>query len=679
MKKLIFLIFSGFCLSTAFQPVEASNSKNRLTGSVVKGIVERFVAIHYSQKPLDDTISKEIFKLYLNRLDPGHYYFLEKDIQEFQRYETRLDDMLRRGNIEFALDVFSRFKTRLQQRLQQLEGFLQQEFDFSKDGEWRIKRSEEPYPKDLKAAQEIWRLKIKFDLLTLKLGGTELEEAKNRMMKRVRGLWKDYSQYDDDDVVSLFLNAMANAYDPHSAYMAAQELKNFDISIKLSLDGIGAVLRWEDGYTVVNSVIPGGAAARHGKLRVEDRIIAVAQADEAFESVIDMRLNDVVQLIRGKRGTTVRLQVLRESEIGLDTLKFSIVRDKIVLKEGEAQSHIFEPSAGTKESSNLPELKHRIGVIKLPSFYVDFNDRRKNPNNYKSSSRDVKKHLQKFVDSKVDGLILDLRSNGGGGLDEAITMAGLFIGRNPVVVVRQSGGRRVTVHRSREKTIFENPVLLMLNRYSASASEILAGALQDYQRAVLVGDRTTFGKGTVQNIVQLPEGFGALKITIAQFYRVSGGSTQNKGVEANIIFPSVNNVRDIGESVLENALPWRSIDSVSYSKVQNLEKILGTLNERSNKRVDDSEFFINTKRDIDEYLNNIKPLQYTSILKMQEDHQRRLEEREKEMASAKPKDAAHADASNNIPSDISVDGYLKESMVILEDFIELKNGKTSKL
>ena len=679
MKKLIFLIFSGFCLSTAFQPVEASNSKNRLTGSVVKGIVERFFAIHYSQKPLDDTISKEIFKLYLNRLDPGHYYFLEKDIQEFQRYETRLDDMLRRGNIEFALDVFSRFKTRLQQRLQQLEGFLQQEFDFSKDGEWRIKRSEEPYPKDLKAAQEIWRLKIKFDLLTLKLGGTELEEAKNRMMKRVRGLWKDYSQYDDDDVVSLFLNAMANAYDPHSAYMAAQELKNFDISIKLSLDGIGAVLRWEDGYTVVNSVIPGGAAARHGKLRVEDRIIAVAQADEAFESVIDMRLNDVVQLIRGKRGTTVRLQVLRESEIGLDTLKFSIVRDKIVLKEGEAQSHIFEPSAGTKESSNLPELKHRIGVIKLPSFYVDFNDRRKNPNNYKSSSRDVKKHLQKFVDSKVDGLILDLRSNGGGGLDEAITMAGLFIGRNPVVVVRQSGGRRVTVHRSREKTIFENPVLLMLNRYSASASEILAGALQDYQRAVLVGDRTTFGKGTVQNIVQLPEGFGALKITIAQFYRVSGGSTQNKGVEANIIFPSVNNVRDIGESVLENALPWRSIDSVSYSKVQNLEKILGTLNERSNKRVDDSEFFINTKRDIDEYLNNIKPLQYTSILKMQEDHQRRLEEREKEMASAKPKDAAHADASNNIPSDISVDGYLKESMVILEDFIELKNGKTSKL
>ena len=679
MKKLIFLIFSGFCLSTVFHPVEASNSNNRLTGSVVKGIVERFVAIHYSQKPLDDTISKEIFKLYLNRLDPGHYYFLEKDIQEFQRYETRLDDMLRRGNIEFALDVFSRFKTRLQQRLQQLEGFLQQEFDFSKDGEWRIKRSEEPYPKDLKAAQEIWRLKIKFDLLTLKLGGTELEEAKNRMMKRVRGLWKDYSQYDDDDVVSLFLNAMANAYDPHSAYMAAQELKNFDISIKLSLDGIGAVLRWEDGYTVVNSVIPGGAAARHGKLRVEDRIIAVAQADEAFESVIDMRLNDVVQLIRGKRGTTVRLQVLRESEIGLDTLKFSIVRDKIVLKEGEAQSHIFEPSTGTKESSNLPELKHRIGVIKLPSFYVDFNDRRKNPNNYKSSSRDVKKHLQKFVDSKVDGLILDLRSNGGGGLDEAITMAGLFIGRNPVVVVRQSGGRRVTVHRSREKTIFENPVLLMLNRYSASASEILAGALQDYQRAVLVGDRTTFGKGTVQNIVQLPEGFGALKITIAQFYRVSGGSTQNKGVEANIIFPSVNNVRDIGESVLENALPWRSIDSVSYSKVQNLEKILGTLNERSNKRVDDSEFFINTKRDIDEYLNNIKPLQYTSILKMQEDHQRRLEEREKEMASAKPKDAAHADASNNIPSDISVDGYLKESMVILEDFIELKNGKTSKL
>ena len=386
---------------------------------------------------------KKIFKLYLNRLDPGHYYFLEEDIREFQKYETRLDDMLRRGNIEFALDVFSRFKTRLQQRLQQLEGFLKQEFDFSKDGKWKINRRDEPYPKDLEDAKEIWRLKIKFDLLTLKLGGTELEEAENRLMKRVRGLWKDYSQYDDDDVIALFLNAMANAFDPHSAYMAAQELKNFDISIKLSLDGIGAVLRWEDGYTVVNSIIPGGAAARHGKLRVEDRIIAVAQGDDAFESVIDMRLNDVVQLIRGKRGTTVRLQVLRESELGLDTLKFSIVRDKIVLKEGEAQSHIFEPE---KASSELPSLKHRIGVIKLPSFYVDFNDRRKNPNNYKSSSRDVKKHLEQFVDSKVDGLILDLRSNGGGGLDEAITMAG------SVHRQKSCGGRQAIRRTSRHRS-----------------------------------------------------------------------------------------------------------------------------------------------------------------------------------------------------------------------------------
>nr|ADD94011.1 hypothetical protein [uncultured marine bacterium MedDCM-OCT-S11-C95] len=276
-------------------------------------------------------------------------------------------------------------------------------------------------------------------------------------------------------------------------------------------------------------------------------------------------------------------------------------------------------------------------------------------------------------------MILDLRSNGGGGLDEAITMAGLFIGRNPVVVVRQSGGRRVTVHRSREKAIFENPVLLMLNRYSASASEILAGALQDYQRAILVGDRTTFGKGTVQNIVQLPEGFGALKVTIAQFYRVSGGSTQNKGVESNIIFPSVNNVRDIGESILENALPWRSIDSVSYSKFQSLKTVLETLNERSSKRIEESDFFSKTQKDIDEYLNNVKPLQYTSILKLQEDHQRRLEEREKEMASAKPKDSPSAEVSNDIPPEIMVDGYLKESMAILEDYIELKNGQTSKL
>jgi carboxyl-terminal processing protease len=467
---------------------------------------------------------------------------------------------------------------------------------------------------------------------------------------------------------------MAAAYDPHSSYLAAQDLKNFDISIKLSLEGIGAVLRWEDGYTVVNSIVPGGAAARHRKLKADDRIIAVAQGEEAFESVIDMRLNNVVQLIRGKRGTKVGLQILRKTKKGFDTLKLVIVRDKIILKDGEARTQIFvHPSS---EENKTAQETNRIGVIKLPSFYVDFNDRRKNPKNYKSSSRDVKKHLKEFVRENVDGVILDLRSNGGGGLDEAINMAGLFIGHNPVVIVRQSGGRRVTVHRSRELAVYDGPLLIMLNRYSASASEILAGAMHDYQRAILAGDTTTFGKGTVQNIFQLPEGYGALKVTIAQFYRVSGWSTQNRGVETSLVLPSLYNARDIGESTLDNALPWRSIDRVSYRVNGNLKKVLPKLKQLSENRIANSEYFQKVKEDVQEYLTTIKPLKYTSILKMQEDDLRRKTQRDQELQSASEK--ADEDNSDDTEieeekKEIQLDEYLKESLEILSDYIKLQN------
>jgi len=651
----------------------AQDEKQKLTGPVIKGIVEQFVSMHYAQKPLDDEMSAKIFKLYLNRLDPAHYYFLAADVNEFQKYETRIDDMLLRGKVKLALEIFERFKVRLSERLAMMEEFLAEDFDFSRDANWTLEREDLPYPETTEEARKIWRTKIKFDLLTLKLADTSIKDGKERLMKRVRGMWKDFSQYENDDVVSIFLNSMAAAYDPHSSYLAAQDLKNFDISIKLSLEGIGAVLRWEDGYTVVNSIVPGGAAARHGKLKADDRIIAVAQGEEAFESVIDMRLNNVVQLIRGKRGTKVGLQILRKTKKGFDTLKLVIVRDKIILKDGEARMQIFvHPSP---EENKTAQETNRIGVIKLPSFYVDFNDRRKNPKNYKSSSRDVKKHLKEFVRENVDGVILDLRSNGGGGLDEAINMAGLFIGHNPVVIVRQSGGRRVTVHRSRERAVYDGPLLIMLNRYSASASEILAGAMHDYQRAILAGDTTTFGKGTVQNIFQLPEGYGALKVTIAQFYRVSGWSTQNRGVETSLVLPSLYNARDIGESTLDNALPWRSIDQVSYRVSGNLKKVLPKLKQLSENRIANSDFFQKVKEDVQEYLTTIKPLKYTSILKMQEDNLRRKTQRDQELESVSEK--ADDDNSDDTEieeekKEIQLDEYMKESLEILSDYIKLQ-------
>ena len=651
----------------------AQDEKQKLTGPVIKGIVEQFVSMHYAQKPLDDEMSAKIFKLYLNRLDPAHYYFLAADVNEYRQFETRIDDMLLRGKVKLALEIFERFKVRLSERLAMMEEFLAEDFDFSRDANWTLEREDLPYPETTEEARKIWRTKIKFDLLTLKLADTSIKDGKERLMKRVRGMWKDFSQYENDDVVSIFLNSMAAAYDPHSSYLAAQDLKNFDISIKLSLEGIGAVLRWEDGYTVVNSIVPGGAAARHGKLKADDRIIAVAQGEEAFESVIDMRLNNVVQLIRGKRGTKVGLQILRKTKKGFDTLKLVIVRDKIILKDGEARKQIFvHPSP---EENKTAQETNRIGVIKLQSFYVDFNDRRKNPKNYKSSSRDVKKHLKEFVRENVDGVILDLRSNGGGGLDEAINMAGLFIGHNPVVIVRQSGGRRVTVHRSRERAVYDGPLLIMLNRYSASASEILAGAMHDYQRAILAGDTTTFGKGTVQNIFQLPEGYGALKVTIAQFYRVSGWSTQNRGVETSLVLPSLYNARDIGESTLDNALPWRSIDQVSYRVSGNLKKVLPKLKQLSENRIANSEFFQKVKEDVQEYLTTIKPLKYTSILKMQEDDLRRKTQRDQELESASEK--ADEDNSDDTEieeekKEIQLDEYMKESLEILSDYIKLQ-------
>jgi len=651
----------------------AQDEKQKLTGPVIKGIVEQFVSMHYAQKPLDDEMSAKIFKLYLNRLDPAHYYFLAADVNEYRQFETRIDDMLLRGKVKLALEIFERFKVRLSERLAMMEEFLAEDFDFSRDANWTLERDDLPYPETTEEARKIWRTKIKFDLLTLKLADTSIKDGKERLMKRVRGMWKDFSQYENDDVVSIFLNSMAAAYDPHSSYLAAQDLKNFDISIKLSLEGIGAVLRWEDGYTVVNSIVPGGAAARHGKLKADDRIIAVAQGEEAFESVIDMRLNNVVQLIRGKRGTKVGLQILRKTKKGFDTLKLVIVRDKIILKDGEARMQIFvHPSP---EENKTAQETNRIGVIKLPSFYVDFNDRRKNPKNYKSSSRDVKKHLKEFVRENVDGVILDLRSNGGGGLDEAINMAGLFIGHNPVVIVRQSGGRRVTVHRSRERAVYDGPLLIMLNRYSASASEILAGAMHDYQRAILAGDTTTFGKGTVQNIFQLPEGYGALKVTIAQFYRVSGWSTQNRGVETSLVLPSLYNARDIGESTLDNALPWRSIDQVSYRVSGNLKKVLPKLKQLSENRIANSDFFQKVKEDVQEYLTTIKPLKYTSILKMQEDDLRRKTQRDQELESASEK--ADEDNSDDTEieeekKEIQLDEYMKESLGILSDYIKLQ-------
>ena len=691
-KLLATFLVSFFVFSQPFF-LEAKENAAPLTGRTVARIAQRFASMHYSQQSIDDAISQKTLKIYLNRLDPGHYYFLDSDIQEFLTYQNRLDDLLlNQGNVELSLHIFTRFKTQLAERLDYLEILEQETFDFNIDASWTIDRSEASYPKNLEEAQKLWRLKFKFDLLTLTLGGNSIEEAKERLLQRSKSTWKNYSQYTDNNVVALFLNALTSAFDPHSTYMEPRDQENFEINIKLSLEGIGAVLRWEDGYTVVNSIVPGGAAFREGSLKVNDRIIAVAQGEDAFENVVDIRLGDVVQLIRGKRGTKVRLQVMRPTGSGNAIHTIAIIRDKIVLKEGEAKSYTLSPQMSPKSDFQAPK-DYTIGLIHLPSFYTDFEGRRKNLPDYKSATRDVKNILEQFIQEKVDGVILDLRNNGGGGLDEAVDMVGLFVGKEPAVVIRNSfGGEEIRT--GRQKQIYAGPLLVLLNHYSASASEILAGALQDYGRAILVGDKTTFGKGTVQNISRLPPNYGALKVTIAQFYRVQGGSTQNKGVEPDIVLPSLNNVWEIGESYLENALPWKKINSLSFTPDQTISNYLPELKTLSQKRTGQHETFIKVKEDIEEYLTNVKPRQFTTILEIQKDFEENEKKRQaqkdeisKQISAAVDGDSAAVDeeieksedqlAGNPDSEDPEEESfhyagknlYLEESLFILEDYI----------
>lgn len=675
LLALCFLVFSHpLCLV-------AKEVTSPLTGGSVARIAQRFASMHYSQKSINDEISERTLKTYLNRLDPSHYYFLDSDIAEFMKFEHRIDDLLEQGNLELSLHIFTRFKTRLSERLDYLETLEGTAFDFEKDASWKIDRSEAPYPQTVEEAQELWRLKFKFDLLTLMLGGNSEEEAKERLLQRAKSTWKNYSQFTDNNVMALFLNAFTNAYDPHSTYMEPHDQKNFEINIKLSLEGIGAVLRWENGYTVVNSIVPGGAAFREGSLKVNDRILAVAQGDDPFESVVDVRLNDVVQLIRGKRGTSVRLQVLRKTESGDAIHKIAIVRDKIVLKDGEAKAFVLQPQKAPEEEFQGPTM-FKIGLIHLPSFYTDFEGRRNNQADYKSATRDVKKILEDFIGQKVEGVILDLRGNGGGGLDEAVDMVGLFVGRKPAVIIRNSfGGKEVRV--SRQKQIYKGPLVLLLNQYSASASEILAGALQDYGRAVLIGGEKTFGKGTVQNISRLPQDYGALKVTIAQFYRVSGSSTQNRGVEPDIVLPSLNNVLELGEAHLENALPWKKIESLAYQQSQTVPKALPKLKDKSRNRVEQDASFVEIEEDIEEYLTEVKPRQFTTILEIQKE----FEENEKEQESEKTKiesqiagvsEEEGSEATQNMENESAPASFdyagkgpeLEEGIKVLEDYIQ---------
>ena len=526
---------------------------------VAETIVHIIDTHHYKAKPLNDLLSETILNNYLDNLDPNRSFFTQEDIESFARYRHTLDDALRTPDLSAPFQIFLRFRERVDQRITLAETLLQAGFDFSADENYQFDRRKAPWAADEPEIRELWRKRVKNDALGLKVAGKDEREVQETLQKRYERIRTSTFQINASDVFQSFMNAYTTAIEPHTAYFSPRTSENFDISMRLSLEGIGAVLSADNDYTQVQRVIPGGPADLSGQLHPEDRIVGVGQNESGeMVDVIGWRLDDVVDLIRGPKGSVVRLDVLPSGTEGPGR-QVKLTRDEIKLEEQAARSEVIElPDAG------------RVGVIVVPTFYSDFAAQARGDRDYKSTTRDVRKLISELKQQNLDGLVIDLRGNGGGSLSEALELTGLFIESGPIVQTRDASGR-IDVNRDPDPGIaYGGPLAVLVDRDSASASEIFAGAIQDYRRAIIIGE-PTFGKGTVQNIVDLNRymgdstaDYGRLKTTIAQFYRISGGSNQHKGVIPDIVFPTAETAKDYGERSLDNALPWDQVEPARF-------------------------------------------------------------------------------------------------------------------
>ncbi|MDP1521348.1 carboxy terminal-processing peptidase [Porticoccus litoralis] len=535
-------------------------------------IVDELINKHYRKQDLNDELSKQFLYKYIDNLDPAKSYLLQTDINEFQRWETELDDMLKRGDLTAGFVIFNRYIKRATERLQANIDLLESDyqFDLNQDEQLSIDLDELPWPKTMAEADELWRKRLKEAYLRLILSDKEPQAARDLLIKRYSNLSKQLSQRDNEDTFQVFMNSLAALYDPHTTYMSPRSMENFRIAMSLSLTGIGAVLQFEDENTKVVRVVPGGPADKQGILQAGDVIVGVGQDQEEITDVIGWRLDDVVDLIRGPKDSTVRLEIIPATGESAGTNReIAIIRDKIQLEEQAANSEIIEV--------NTDVGNYKLGVITVPTFYLDIEAYYNRDPNFKSSTRDVMRLLGELDEQKVDGIILDLRNNGGGFLQEATTLTDLFIDPGPVVQVRYSNQMISRNHRSHADAYYRGPLVVLINRLSASASEIFAGAIQDYQRGLVIGGQS-FGKGTVQ--VQLPVRQGQLKLTESKFYRVSGNSTQHLGVVPDIELPSYFDTEKVGESADENALPWDQINAVPHRRYNFTDIPLETLKER---------------------------------------------------------------------------------------------------
>jgi carboxyl-terminal processing protease len=645
-------------------PILAPESQHAISS---KRITAQFTRAHYTQVKMDDALSEKIFDRYIEQLDYARNVFLATDIDNFQKYRFEFDLVISRGKLDIAYEIFN---LNLQRRLERYEyalSLLEKEpFDFTKDEVYNFDREESAWPQGIKELNELWRLKVKYDALNLTLAGKEWPKIQEVLGKRYRYAIKRLKQSESEDVFQVVMNSFARVVEPHTSYLSPRNAEKFQMDMNLSLEGIGAVLRAEEDYTVINSVVPGGPADKSKDVKPKDRIVGVAQDDDKFEDIIGWRLDDVVDLIKGPKGTKVRLQILPAKAENDAIIKVvTIVRDKIVLEDRAAKSEVYFETKGDETSKKL-------GVITIPSFYNNL-------------SRDVKKELDKLKAEKVSGIIIDLRGNGGGSLREATLLTGLFIDKGPVVQVRD-GANRVQVNSDDDGvSSYDGSLTVMVDRYSASASEIFAAAIQDYGRGVIVGEHT-FGKGTVQQHRGLGRVYdlydnplGSIQFTIAKFYRINGGSTQHRGVLPDISFPTAVNPEDWGESREKNALPWDQIPKASYKRIGNLSTDLSYLNSLHIERVKSNREFNYLLDDIITYQKEKDDK--TISLKLIERKQKREESKEKQLIRVNERlvvmGKEKVKSLDDLPDELeALDPFLDETAKITFDLISL--GKMAK-
>ncbi len=630
---------------------------------------------HYKKQGLNNHQSSLILDRYIETLDGNKAYFLASDIKEFEKYRYRLDDAIYSGLVQPAFHIYRVFKQRWDERNQFALEVLKQPMDFTKDEVFEYDREEAPWATSNEELDNYWRLRVKNDALNLVLAGKEMEKVKELLEKRYKASLRRVAQINSEDVFSYFMNAFTATVDPHSAYFSPRTAENFDIDMKLSLEGIGAVLETNDVYTKIRSIVSGGPADKSKQLSVDDKIIAVGQGNQPLVDVVGWRLDDVVDLIRGDAGSQVRLEIEpANASVNGKTKVISIIREKVKLEEQAAKSEVIKVGEGDKQLL--------VGVIELPKFYIDFEAKNAGDPNYKSTTRDIKKLItQMKKEDQIDAIIIDLRNNGGGSLGEAIGLTGLFIDKGPVVQEKRLQGRVLTLYDEDEGVAWDGPLAVLVNGSSASASEIFAGAIQDYDRGIIVGEQT-FGKGTVQNIIDLnyalrleDHSAGVLKLTIDKFYRITGASTQLKGVMPDIGFPDPISREHFGEASYDYALQWDTIQAVKYRAENRVSGFVDYLNQKHLQRIKEDREFQYIIQDVEE-LN--KRRQDTSVslnlekrqLERTQDEQKRLERENvrRKLLGKEPLEEIDEDTELVEVDDVK----LYETAHILSDLLEVK-------